>query len=85
MLLNRYVERTGETIMNSACGSEWRKWDFHVHTPYSLLNKTGFKCNPFSELVNDGQYSFDEYVVRLFSSAVEKEVYAIGITDYFII
>ena len=71
--------------MNSACGSEWRKWDFHVHTPYSLLNKTGFKCNPFSELVNDGQYSFDEYVVRLFSSAVEKEVYAIGITDYFII
>lgn len=53
-------------------GSEWRKWDLHVHTPFSYLN------NQFG---ND----FDRYVKELFKKAIEKEVAVIGITDYFCI
>lgn len=51
-------------------GSEWGKWDLHIHTPVSILN------NSFG---ND----WDLYVQRLFKSAIENKVVAIGITDYF--
>ncbi|MDR2231345.1 MAG: gamma-glutamylcyclotransferase [Flavobacteriaceae bacterium] len=57
-------------IMNK--GSEWRKWDLHVHTPFSILN------NGFG---ND----WDVYVKKLFNKALENNVCAIGITDYFTI
>lgn len=50
-------------------GSEWRKWDLHVHTPESVLE------NSFP---ND----WDEYVSQLFKLAIAKEIFAIGITDY---
>ena len=53
-------------------GSIWRKWDLHVHTPFSYLN-----C----EFGND----FDEYVKQLFKKALENNIVAIGITDYFTI
>ncbi|WP_059153920.1 MULTISPECIES: TrlF family AAA-like ATPase [Elizabethkingia] len=53
-------------------GSEWRKWDLHVHTPFSILN------NGFG---ND----WDVYVKKLFTKALENNVCAIGITDYFTI
>ena len=53
-------------------GSEWRKWDLHVHTPESVLN------NQFG---ND----WDKYVKELFTKAIEKNIHAIGITDYFTI
>ena len=53
-------------------GSEWRKWDLQVHTPFSYLN-----C----EFGND----FDEYVKQLFKKALEKNIVAIGVTDYFTI
>jgi len=56
--------------MNDPCGSKWRKWDLHVHTPYSTLN------NNFG---ND----WDEYVKQLFSKALKKNVAVIAITDYF--
>lgn len=51
-------------------GSEWRKWDLHVHTPYSALN------NQFS-----GEW--DEYVKILFNKAISNNIACIGITDYF--
>lgn len=51
-------------------GSEWRKWDLHVHTPYSILN------NQFSG-------DWDEYVRTLFNKAIASEIACIGITDYF--
>jgi ABC-type lipoprotein export system ATPase subunit len=51
-------------------GSIWRKWDLHIHTPYSILNN-GFGVN------------FDEYVKGLFKSAIANEIAVIGITDYF--
>jgi len=53
-------------------GSEWRKWDLHVHTPFSYLN------NQFGS-------DFDDYVKKLFKKAIEKEIAVIGITDYFCI
>lgn len=65
--------------MNSPYGSEWRKWDFHVHTPYSLLNNQ-YDIDPF-----DSSSNFDNYVIELFTRAIEKGVAAIGITDYFMI
>jgi ABC-type lipoprotein export system ATPase subunit len=51
-------------------GSQWRKWDLHVHTPASVLN------NQFG---ND----WDSYVKLLFNTAIQREIEAIGITDYF--
>jgi ABC-type cobalamin/Fe3+-siderophores transport system ATPase subunit len=51
-------------------GSIWRKWDLHVHTPFSKLN------NGFGE-------DWDVYVKTLFKKAIEKEISVIGITDYF--
>lgn len=52
-------------------GSIWRKWDFHVHTKGTNKNDQ-FTCKDFSE-----------YCEVLFTKALEKEISAIGITDYF--
>lgn len=65
--------------MNSCYGSEWRKWDFHIHTPYSLLNNQ-YGINPFED-----DCDFDSYVKELFTRAVDKGIAAIGITDYFML
>jgi hypothetical protein len=64
--------------MNSKLGSEWRKWDFHVHTPYSILK------SQYDVSVDDPD-SFDKFVRQLFTKAVEKDIWAIGVTDYFCI
>jgi len=58
--------------VNDPRGSIWRKWDLHVHTPFSHLNN-GYTSN------------FEEYVKTLLQRAVENEVAAVGITDYFTI
>lgn len=52
-------------------GSEWRKWDLHVHTPASVLQ---------SEFGQD----WDRYVVALFTRAIQENISTIGITDYYI-
>lgn len=52
-------------------GSEWRKWDLHVHTPASILK-------------NDFGDDWDNYVVTLFKKAIENNICAIGITDYYL-
>src|SRR5882757_3961780 len=51
-------------------GSEWRRWDLQVHTPFSALNN-GFGDN------------FDEYAKHLFTQAAAKRIAVIGVTDYF--
>ncbi|MEA5104584.1 TrlF family AAA-like ATPase [Pantoea sp. S18] len=56
--------------MELSRGSEWRKWDLHVHTPASVLN------NQFGD--------WDSYVQELFKAAIRENVQAIGITDYYI-
>ncbi|MCK3684222.1 TrlF family AAA-like ATPase [Maribellus sp. YY47] len=58
--------------MNDERGSIWRKWDLHIHSPFSVLN------NGFG---ND----FDNYVKEIFKRAIEKKIAVIGITDYFTI
>ncbi|MBC7195947.1 MAG: AAA family ATPase, partial [Deferribacterales bacterium] len=56
-------------------GSEWRKWDLHVHTPFSILN------NQFGNYQEET--TWDDYVKELFRKAIEKKIVVIGITDYF--
>src|SRR5258707_15050365 len=53
-------------------GSEWRKWDLHVHTPASVLN-------------NNFGVDWDAYVQILFRTLIAKEIAVVGITDYFTI
>lgn len=53
-------------------GSEWHKWDLHVHTPESGM-------------ANAYQCTWDEYVQNLFRSAISNDIVALGITDYFTI
>ena len=55
-------------------GSEWRKWDLHIHTPLSILN------NQFSQ-IKPGQPDWEVYLSRLESC----DVAVIGVTDYFTI
>lgn len=66
--------------MNDERGSSWSRWDFHVHTPYSLLNN-GYGFDPNDVCANSDQ--FDNYVKMLFTKAIASGVVAIGITDYF--
>ena len=53
-------------------GSTWNRWDFHVHTPYSILNN-GFGFDPDPEWKTDVA-EFDNYVRTLFTKAVEKNI-----------
>ncbi|MEA2076911.1 MAG: hypothetical protein U9O95_02720 [Candidatus Marinimicrobia bacterium] len=52
-------------------GSEWRKWDLHIHTKDTNKNDN-FTSN-----------DFNSFCVTLFKVALEKDIKAIGITDYF--
>lgn len=58
--------------MNDNRWSLWKRWDLHVHTPFSYLNN-GFWSD------------FDDYVKKLFKKAIENEIKVIWITDYFCI
>ncbi len=51
-------------------GSEWRRWDLHVHSLYSTLN-------------NDFGANFEAYAKLLLTKAVNSKIAVIGITDYF--
>ena len=53
-------------------GSEWRRWDLQIHTPFSYLN------NQFGD-------DFDNYIKSVFKEALENDISVIGITDYFCI
>jgi len=58
--------------MNSfSKGSEWRRWDLHIHTPNTKLS------NAFTG--NDEQEIWDGYIDELEKSSVQ----VFGITDYF--
>ena len=58
-------------MTNYPKGSEWRRWDLHVHTKGTMKNDQ-FKSE-----------TFDKFCLTLFQKALEKEIAAIGITDYF--
>lgn len=52
-------------------GSEWRKWDFHIHTKGTRKN------DQFDSP------DFDSFCKLFFQKALENEIEAIGVTDYF--
>ncbi len=52
-------------------GSEWSKWDLHIHTPYSINQQYG------------GPEKFDKYIEAL--ERLPENVKVIGITDYYFI
>ncbi|MGA2866225.1 MAG: TrlF family AAA-like ATPase [Verrucomicrobiota bacterium] len=55
-------------------GSEWRKWDLHLHSPMSGL------ANKFP--TNNGMPDWEQYLQRLEALA---DIPAIGVADYFLI
>jgi len=56
-------------------GSEWRKWDLHIHSPLSWLNNQYPKNS-------DGSPDWNQFINKLEEI---KDVSVIGITDYFFI
>jgi len=54
-------------------GSEWHKWDLHIHSPLSALN------NQFPKLAN-GEPDWETYIGTLEGLS---DIPAIAITDYF--
>ena len=54
-------------MTNSPRGSEWRKWDLHIHSPKVFLN------NQFSGV------SIDDFISKI----CESEIAAVGLTNYF--
>ena len=55
------------TNKNNNRGSEWRKWDLHIHSPKCFLN------NRF------GESSIDDFVAKI----CQSEIVAVGLTNYF--
>ncbi|KJX71037.1 TrlF family AAA-like ATPase [Acinetobacter baumannii] len=52
-------------------GSEWARWDLHIHTKGTAKND------------QFGNITFEEYCIELFRKALDKDIKVIGITDYF--
>lgn len=51
-------------------GSEWRRWDLHVHTPESRLG------SPF------GGLTWEQYIAAVETAAAAAKISVIGVTDY---
>ena len=58
-------------------GSAWRIWDLHLHSPYSILN------NGFGD--PQKEETWIQYINNIESKCHEKDIAAIGITDYFMV
>ena len=65
------------TVNSMSKGSIWRKWDFHLHTPYSIL------ANDFGDPTKET--TWQTYVTKIEEVAEANGVCAIGFTDYFMI
>lgn len=51
-------------------GSEWRKWDLHIHTPKSIIQEYG----------GDTKNVWDKFIQKI--ASLPPEIKVIGITDY---
>jgi hypothetical protein len=58
-------------------GSQWRKWDLHLHTPCSILH------NEFGS--PDSPQTWERYVSEIEKLTGQNQIVALGITDYFTI
>ena len=56
--------------MALSVGSNWNRWDVHIHTPGTAL-EDNYNC------------SFSDYIKHLNQKSKEKGVVALGITDYY--
>ncbi|MEQ8187990.1 MAG: TrlF family AAA-like ATPase [Candidatus Eremiobacterota bacterium] len=56
-------------------GSCWNIWDFHLHTPFSILN------NKFGDPSNDA--TWENYINQIEVKVKKHRISAIGFTDYF--
>jgi len=65
------IDQTGKFTR----GSEWRKWDLHIHSPLSGLNNQ-YPKNP------DGSPDWEQFISKLEEM---EDVSVVGITDYFFI
>lgn len=54
-------------------GSEWRKWDLHIHTPLSICQDYG----------GDSEEVWENFITSL--EQLPHDVKVIGITDYYFI
>lgn len=54
-------------------GSEFRKWDLHIHSPYTVLN------NNFG--LNDGKGNVD--IEKFIQRIKDEDIAAVGLTNYF--
>ncbi|MDR2941892.1 MAG: AAA family ATPase [Treponema sp.] len=52
-------------------GSEWHRWDVHIHTPGTALEDKYDKC------------TLDQFIHIVDEKSKEKDVIALGITDYY--
>lgn len=59
-------------MVNFSRGSQWRKWDLHIHTPFSI--QQNYKNTP---------EGWEKYIKAL--ESLPKEIEVIGITDYYFI
>lgn len=57
-------------ITNYPRGSEWRKWDLHVHTPKSIVQNFG----------GDTKAAWDAFIKKI--ASLPEEIKVLGITDY---
>ena len=58
------------TITKAKKGSEWRKWDLHVHTPFSIYQRFG----------NNDVDTWEKYIKELENLPTDFAV--IGVNDY---
>jgi hypothetical protein len=56
--------------MNDPRGSQWRKWDLHVHTPASLVQEYG----------GNNPVVWEKFIAAL--EALPPEIKVLGINDY---
>ena len=59
-------------------GSDWRKWDLHIHTPYSYLENKF----PKGQTESGGKIP-DEQIDKYINKITEMGIEAIGLTNYF--
>lgn len=60
-----------ETYTDFHRGSEWRKWDLHIHTK-GTMKEDRFKAT-----------IFEEFCIDMFKRALANDIAVIGVTDYF--
>ena len=54
-------------------GSEYRKWDMHIHSPYTMVN------NQFGLSDGKGKIFEDKFIQKI----IESNISAVGLTNYF--